>query len=92
VLIFIRLFTPSRRYLDHVPGQRELSSFCSFLYDIDIKVFIINCWGPSSSEKVLKNVTDHKFSVYGLLQGGFGFGIKVFSHGKDIRCEDVTRR
>jgi hypothetical protein len=25
VLIFIRLFTPSRRHLDLVPGQRELS-------------------------------------------------------------------
>jgi hypothetical protein len=24
VLIFIRLFTPSRRHLDRVPGQREL--------------------------------------------------------------------
>jgi hypothetical protein len=25
VLIFIHLFTPSRRHLDPVPGQRELS-------------------------------------------------------------------
>jgi hypothetical protein len=42
--------------------------------------------------KVLKNVINHVFSVYRLLQGGFGFGIKVFSYGKDIQCEDVTRR
>jgi hypothetical protein len=42
--------------------------------------------------KVLKNVIKNVFSVYGLLQGGFSFGIKVFSYGKDIRCEDVTRR
>jgi hypothetical protein len=42
--------------------------------------------------KVLKNVIGHMFSVYGLLQWGFDFGIKVFSHIKGIRCEDVTRR
>ena len=42
--------------------------------------------------KVLKNVNNLVSTIYGLLQGGFGFGIKVFSYGKDIQCEDVTRR
>jgi hypothetical protein len=35
--------------------------------------------------KVLKNVTDHMFSVgHGLLQGGFGSWIKTFSNGESI--------
>jgi hypothetical protein len=29
VIIIIRLFTPSRRHPDPVPGHRELSSFCT---------------------------------------------------------------
>jgi hypothetical protein len=33
--------------------------------------------------KVLKNVINHVFSVYRLLQGGFG--MKVFSYNKNIR-------
>jgi hypothetical protein len=30
-------------------------------------------------------VINHVFLVYGLLQGGFGFGMKVFSYNKNIR-------
>jgi hypothetical protein len=41
--------------------------------------------------KVLKNMTNRVFSIW-IITGGFGFGIKVFSYGKDIRCEDVTQR
>jgi hypothetical protein len=35
VLIFIRLFTPSRQHLDPVPGQRKLSSNTSIQSSID---------------------------------------------------------
>jgi hypothetical protein len=35
--------------------------------------------------KVLKNVTNHMFSVgHGLLQGGFGSSIKTFSNGESV--------
>jgi hypothetical protein len=36
--------------------------------------------------KVLKNVTNHMFSVgHGLLQGGSGSWIKTFSNGESVR-------
>jgi hypothetical protein len=75
------------------PSAKGLRSHCSLnLLQRNKSILRGATVGDLPIPKVLKNVNNHVSSVYGLLQGGFDFSIKVFSYGKDIRCEDVTQR
>jgi hypothetical protein len=48
------------------------------------QIFWKGCWGPSSSEGPQKRDWPYVFSMTWIITGCFGFGMKIFSHGKDI--------